>query len=164
MFKLYYFYIIMMGRKIKEVYMSKYLHEDLTEKVISCFYQVYNTLGYGFLEKVYENSLKIELEKYDLKVLTQYPINVYYEGQQVGEYYADMLVEDKLIIELKTCETLHVEHELQLVNYLRATDIELGLLLNFGREPKVRRKIFSNLNEKILTTHIEQIYKGQNQR
>jgi GxxExxY protein len=101
-------------------------------------------LGFGFLEKVYENSLKIELEKNGLIVEKQKPINVYYEEHLVGEYFADLVVDNKIIIELKAAESLCEEHELQLINYLKATDFELGLLLNFGKKPEVRRKIFSN--------------------
>lgn len=105
---------------------------------------MYNALGYGFLEKVYEKSLKIELEKANFLVERQKPINVYYENELVGEYFADLLVESKVIVELKATETLCEEHEYQLINYLKATDIEVGLLLNFGKKPEVKRKIFTN--------------------
>lgn len=121
-----------------------YLHKDLSSRIINCFYTVYNTLGYGFLEKVYENALKIELEKHNLFVEKQKPIKVYYEETMVGEYYADLIVENKIIIELKAAESLCEEHEFQLINYLKATEIEVGLLLNFGKKPEIRRKIFSN--------------------
>ncbi|MEW5845879.1 MAG: GxxExxY protein [Bacteroidota bacterium] len=125
--------------------MSKeYLHQELTSKIIECFYQVYNTLGYGFLEKVYENALKIELEKSGLIVERQKPIKVYYGSEVVGEYFADLLVNDQVIIELKAAETICEEHEYQLLNYLKATSIEVGLLLNFGKKPEIRRKIFTN--------------------
>jgi len=125
--------------------MSKeYLHQELTSKIIECFYQVYNTLGYGFLEKVYENALKIELEKSGLIVERQKPIKVYYGSEVVGEYFADLLVNDQVIIELKAAETICEEHEYQLLNYLKATNIEVGLLLNFGKKPEIRRKIFTN--------------------
>ena len=116
----------------------------LTDKVINCFFKVYNTLGYGFLEKVYEKALLIELSKNGLKVERQKPIKVHYDKQVVGEYFADIFVNDIVIIELKAVEILCEQHELQLVNYLKATDIEIGLLLNFGKKPEVRRKIFSN--------------------
>ncbi len=124
--------------------MEQILYQNITSQIIACFYKVYNTLGFGFLEKVYENSLKIELEKSGLKVQKQKPINVNYEGQLVGEYFADLVVEDKIILELKAVETLIQEHEYQLINYLKATEIEVGLLLNFGKKPEIRRKIFSN--------------------
>ena len=121
-----------------------YLHQDLSSEVIKCFYKVYNKLGFGFLEKVYENALKIELEQNGFLVEKQMPIKVYYEGNIVGEYYADLIVENKIIIELKAAEALCQEHELQLINYLKATEFELGLLLNFRKKPEIRRKIFTN--------------------
>ena len=123
---------------------EEYLHKDLSSKIINCFYTVYNTLGYGFLEKVYENALKIELEKCGLNVEKQKQIKVYYDDYLVGEYYADLIVEDKIIIELKAAESICEEHEYQLINYLKATEIEVGLLLNFGKTPEIRRKIFTN--------------------
>lgn len=124
--------------------MQEYLYQDLTSKIISCFYKVYNTLGFGFLEKVYENALLIELTKNGLFVERQKPIKVHYEDKLVGEYFADLIVDNKIILELKAVESLIEEHELQLINYLKATDIELGLLLNFGKKPEIRRKIFTN--------------------
>ena len=124
--------------------MSDYLYQDLTSQIISCFYRVYNKLGFGFLEKVYENSLLIELTNNGLRVDRQKPINVYYDDKLVGEYFADLMVDDKVIIELKAAESLIEEHELQLINYLKATNIEVGLLLNFGKKPEIRRKIFTN--------------------
>lgn len=128
--------------------MSEYLHQELTSKIISYFYKVYNALGFGFLEKVYENALLIELTKSGLFVERQKPIKVYYEDKLVGEYFADIIVVNKIILELKAVESLIEEHELQLINYLKATDIELGLLLNFGKKPEIRRKIFSNNQRK----------------
>ncbi|HZK07433.1 MAG TPA: GxxExxY protein [Bacteroidales bacterium] len=121
-----------------------YLHKDLTSHIIGCFYKVYNELGYGFLEKVYENALKIELEKEGLTVERQKPISVLYQNVVVGEYFADLVVENKVIVELKAAESLCEEHEFQLINYLKATEIEVGLLLNFGKKPQISRKIFSN--------------------
>lgn len=121
-----------------------YLYADLTSTIISCFYRVYNKLGYGFLEKVYENALKIELESKGLFVEKQKPIAVYYDEHLVGEYFADLIVENKIILELKVAEALCEMHEYQLINYLKATNIEVGLLLNFGKKPQVCRKIFTN--------------------
>jgi len=123
---------------------DKYLHQELSSLIIKCFYTVYNKFGYGFLEKVYENAFKIELENQGLFVEKQKPITVYYGNEIVGEYFADLIVDNKVIIELKAAESLREEHELQLLNYLKATDIELGLLFNFGKKPEIRRKIFSN--------------------
>ncbi len=124
------------------------LHEELTSKIIGAFYKVYNTLGYGFLEKVYENSIKIELMKLELKVEQQKNIKVFYDGYDVGEYFADLIVNDLIIIELKAADAICEEHEAQLLNYLKATDKEVGLLFNFGKEAKFIRKVFSNENKK----------------
>ena len=117
------------------------LHKELTDRIIACFYRVYTNLGYGFLEKVYENAMLIELNKNGLKAISQYPIKVNYNGVSVGEYFADIIVEDKVIIELKASANLVPENILQLQNYLKATNIEVGLLLNFGKKPEIRRKI-----------------------
>lgn len=124
--------------------MDNYKHSELTEQIIKAFYKVYNTLGYGFLEKVYENALFIELESIGLKVKKQEPIKVYYEEKEVGAYYADLIINNTVIIELKASESLSNENESQLINYLKATDIEVGLLLNFGKKPEVKRKVYSN--------------------
>jgi len=126
-----------------------YLHQEITDQIIKCFYKVYNTLGYGFLEKVYEKAFAIELEKSGLKIDVQRPIKVFYEGIDIGNYFADMIVEDKVIIELKAVELLVSEHESQILNYLKATEYEVGLLLNFGKKAEIRRKIFTNNNKKI---------------
>ncbi len=122
----------------------KLLHQEITESIIKAFYKVYNTLGYGFLEKVYENALLIELRNAGLNCKSQVPIKVAYEGEVVGNYFADILVEDKVTLELKAASTICEEHEAQLINYLKATDIEIGLLLNFGKDPEFVRKIFEN--------------------
>jgi GxxExxY protein len=121
-----------------------YKHTELTEMIIKAFYRVYNTLGFGFLEKVYENALFIELRKMGLFVEKQRRVIVFYEDQVVGDYFADLIVNEKVIIELKASEALCEEHEFQLINYLKATEIEVGLLLNFGKTPEFKRKIFSN--------------------
>jgi GxxExxY protein len=120
------------------------LHEELTEKIIGSFFSVYNKLGYGFLEKVYENAMCIECRKEGLNVESQKHIQVYYEGEQIGKYCADLVINDLVIIELKAARALDEDHEAQLLNYLRATDKEVGLLFNFGRNPEFRRKIFHN--------------------
>ncbi|MGZ8172313.1 MULTISPECIES: GxxExxY protein [Methylobacter] len=123
---------------------DNYKYSEITEKIINAFYKGYNTLGYGFLEKVYENALFIDLVAMGLLVEKQKQIKVYYEGKEVGEYFADLAVERSVIVELKTAETLCKEHELQLINYLKATEMEVGLLLNFGKKPEFKRKVFSN--------------------
>jgi len=122
---------------------ENFKHSDITDKIIKCFYKVYNTLGYGFLEKVYENAMFLELKNLGLFVEKQKRINVYYENQLVGEYYADLIVSESVIVELKAAEALCEEHEFQLINYLKATEIEVGLLLNFGKSPQFKRKVFS---------------------
>jgi len=122
---------------------DNYKHSGLTEKIIKAFYKVYNTLGYGFLEKVYENAMFIELEEMDLFVEKQKHVTVYYKEEVVGEYIADLIVEESVIVELKATEIIAKEHEFQLINYLKATEIEIGLLLNFGKKPELKRKIFS---------------------
>ncbi|MCL2739704.1 MAG: GxxExxY protein [Oscillospiraceae bacterium] len=116
----------------------------ITERIIQCFYSVYNELGYGFLENVYQNAMYLELKNSGFNVECQKEIQVCYKGQIVGKYKADLIVEDKIILELKTAERITIEHELQLVNYLKATSFEVGLLLNFGEEPQVRRRLYDN--------------------
>ncbi|EKD67145.1 MAG: hypothetical protein ACD_48C00579G0002 [uncultured bacterium] len=123
-------------------------HKQVSEQIIRAYYHVYNTLGYGFLEKVYENAMVITLQKFGLTGRRQVPIKVYFEQNDVGLYYADIFVEDLVILELKAGEALCVEHEAQLMNYLRATDIELGFLFNFGMKPQFKRKIFENIYKK----------------
>ncbi|HEY84866.1 MAG TPA: GxxExxY protein [Chloroflexi bacterium] len=113
------------------------------------FYTVYNTLGYGFLEKVYENALIIELEKLGFRVEQQQDITVYYNNTPVGKYFADIVVNGVIILELKTVDELNESHKAQLINYLKATNKEVGLLLNFAKKPQVKRVIFTNDRKKI---------------
>ena len=120
------------------------LCEDLTNRIICAFYNVYNILGSGFLEKVYENALAIELKKIGLSVTQQESIKVYYDGVQVGDYYADIVVNGLVILELKAAESLRSEHFAQLTNYLKATDKKVGLLLNFGKKPEFKRIVLGN--------------------
>ena len=119
-------------------------HQALTEEIIKIFYRVYNALGYGFLEKVYENAMMIELKKEGLPAIQQSPINVLYSDQIVGQYFADMIVDEKIIVETKAKKYLMPEDEAQLLNYLKATDKEVGLLINFGPKSELTRKVFSN--------------------
>ncbi|MGF7139809.1 GxxExxY protein [Roseimarinus sediminis] len=117
------------------------MEEDvLTKKIIACAYVVHNKLGSGFLEKVYENSMAIELRKSGLKVEQQFPIPVFYETIQVGDYYADLLVNDEVIVELKAVVNLTKQHEVQVVNYLNGIGLDIGLLINFGSSVVVKRK------------------------
>ena len=124
------------------VYDMKY--QEITDQIICCFYNVYNNLGYGFLEKNYENALLIELGVHNLAAISQPEISVTYRNQMIGRYYADIIVENKIIVEIKACKVLLPEHEAQLLNYLKATELEVGLLLNFGSSPEVKRKVFDN--------------------
>ena len=125
------------------------LHENITKKIIEAFYKVYNQLGYGFLEKVYHNAMLIELKRMGFECKSQHHIKVYYDEFQVGDYYADIIVDNCVIIENKASEALCEANENQLINYLKATEIEVGLLLNFGKEPEFRRKIFTNDRKRI---------------
>lgn len=130
--------------------MSSLLHKKITDAVLKAYYDVYNDLGYGFLEKVYQNAMYFELKSLGYKVEAQKQIKVYFRNQLVGEYYADILIEEKIIIELKACELLMNVHVAQLMNYLKATEIEVGLLLNFGEEPEFKRIIYTNDRKKSL--------------
>jgi GxxExxY protein len=134
--------------------MDSMKYDEITNEIIGAFYKVYNTLGYGFLERVYQNALCIELGKIGLDAEQQKKISVYYDGISVGDYCCDIIVNDVVICELKTQESLQDANEHQLVNYLKATSIEVGLLLNFGKKPQVKRKIFDNSRKSWLTTNI----------
>ena len=124
---------------------SKYA--ELTEKIIGIFYKVYNILGYGFLEKVYENAMMLEFKNENIHAVSQYAIRVLYQDKIVGEYFADILVDGKVIVEIKAARNLGLDNEAQLLNYLKATDKEVGLLLNFGPTPEIKRKVFDNLRK-----------------
>ena len=126
---------------------ADFLFKKETDEIIGAFYKVYRSLGYGFLERVYQNALFFELLKRGFTCEAQHPINVYYEDQLVGEYIADIVVNDHIILELKAVNELSSEHGSQLLNYLKATHIEIGLLLNFGVRPQIKRKIFRNTNK-----------------
>src|SRR2546423_7734126 len=125
------------------------VHRDLTEKIIGLFYEVYNELGHGFLESVYRNSFLIALRQVGLSCAFEVPVPVLFRGQDVGQFRADLLVEGKVLLELKAVQHLDKSHDAQLYNYLRATEIEVGLLLNFGPRPDFRRIVFSNEKKKI---------------
>ena len=120
------------------------LYEDKTHKIIQAFYKVYNTLGYGFLEKVYQNALLIELRSMGFECESESPVRVFYNGFKVGDYRADIIVDKCIIIENKAAVGLAEENEFQLINYLKATELEIGMLLNFGKKPEFKRKIFTN--------------------
>ena len=139
---------------MKEFVKEKHKHSELTDKIIKAYYNVYNNLGYGFLEKVYENSLLLELSSLGLKCSSQHPIQVNYNGKEVGKYFADIVIEDSVIVELKAVESIIEQHEAQLLNYLKATNYEVGLLLNFGPSPQIKRKVFGNEYKKRNRTQI----------
>jgi GxxExxY protein len=126
-------------------------YKEITDKILHAFFKiVYAQLGYGFLEKVYENALVLALQSKGLNVQQQKRIEVYFQGSVVGEYFADLVIEDVIIVEIKAVRRILAEHEAQLLNYLRATPYEVGLLLNFGRKPDFRRKVYDN-NRKTIT-------------
>lgn len=124
------------------------LHESLTKQIIGVYYDVYNELGGGFLESVYETAMEIALQEAGLSVERQVPIEVWFRGMQIGAYRADMIVEGKVLLELKSCKALESAHESQVLHYLRATECEVGLLMNFGPTAKYKRLVFENSRKK----------------
>lgn len=127
----------------------RYKHQELTEIIIGVFYEVYNELGHGFLEKVYEEAMARALRAKGFEVKQQAAIPVWFRGEKIGDYDADLVVNKAVVVELKACKGLDASHEAQLLHYLRATEIEVGLLLNFGARPFVRRLAFDNERKKI---------------
>ena len=121
-----------------------YKHSKLTDLIIGVFYEVYNELGFGFLESVYRNALQLALIEKQLVVVPEKAISVYFRGNKVGDFRADLVVNDLVLLELKTAEAIAIAHEAQLLNYLRSTTLEIGLILNFGPKPQVRRLLFDN--------------------
>nr|WP_314836370.1 GxxExxY protein [uncultured Flavobacterium sp.] len=124
--------------------MTEILHKELSESILKVFYDVCNELGYGFLEKVYQNAMYLELKSLGFKVEPQRQIKVYYKNEVVGDFFADLLINDVIILELKACDSLVKSHYVQTLNYLKATNIEIGLLLNFWEKPEIKRLIFTN--------------------
>jgi GxxExxY protein len=124
-------------------------HAELTEKIIGVFFDVYNELGHGFLETVYEEGLSIALNEAGISIQQQVPIKVWFRGRRIGDFKADMLADGKVLLELKAARGIDVAYEKQLLNYLRATDVEVGLLLNFGVKPEFRRFAFENQRKEI---------------
>lgn len=117
-------------------------HKELSEKIIAAAFAVHKELGHGFVEKVYKNALEIELRENGVKCNSEVPLKVSYHGQVVGDYFADLVVDDKIIVEIKAVSDLVPVHEVQLVNYLKATGLHVGLLINFGQSVKVKRRVF----------------------
>ncbi|WP_339886710.1 GxxExxY protein [uncultured Flavobacterium sp.] len=124
--------------------MKIFPHQELTKNIIGVYYDVYNELGYGFLEKVYHKAMLIELHKRGYVIESEKKLNVYYKNEIVGEYVPDIIINESVIVELKCVEYLIETHENQLLNYLKATKCEVGLILNFGKDPQFIRKIFTN--------------------
>ncbi|WP_447637147.1 GxxExxY protein [Flavobacterium microcysteis] len=123
---------------------NELLHKELTGDILKLYYEVYNELGYGFLERVYQNALFYELKVNGFKVEAQKRISVYYKNMVVGDYFADLIVNDSVILELKAVENLTKEHHYQIINYLRGTECEVGLVLNFGRKAQFMRRVYEN--------------------
>lgn len=132
-------------------------HKKVTEKIIRAFYNVYNELGRGFLVSVYQKSMAIELEELGISNDLEQPIKIYYKKKEVGDFRADIVVENTVIIELKAVRTILPEHEAQLMNYLKATKIEVGLLLNFGEKAEIKRFAYDNSRK----TNIPKIIKNK---
>jgi len=122
--------------------MNKYEHSEITEKIIAAAYTVHNQLGFGFLEKVYKNALMIELENLSFKYKAEAPLKVFYQDNLVGEFFADIIVEDKIVVEIKAVSKIDPAHEVQLINYLKASGISVGLLINFGTSVEIKRRVF----------------------
>jgi GxxExxY protein len=134
-------------------------HSDITEKIIGIFYDVYNELGHGFLESTYAEALLVALEASGLNAAREVSVPVWFRGRKVGQYYADLIVEGMVLLELKAARTLESAHEAQLLHYLRATKVEVGLLLNFGLRPQFRRLLFDNERKKIRENPCESVAK-----
>lgn len=136
---------------------TDYLLKEETDRIIAAFYAVYRELGFGFLEQVYQNALFFELQQHGFSCVPQQGIEVYYKERMVGKYVADIVVNDCIILELKATQLISAAHELQLINYLKATHMEVGLLLNFGESPQVKRKIYTNDRKKSLCSSVQSV-------
>jgi GxxExxY protein len=123
-------------------------YRELTQKIIGVFFEVYNELGHGFLESVYETAFEMALVSKEINVLTQIEVPVWFRGKKIGDFTADMLVEKRVLLELKAGSQLNPDHEAQLLNYLRATEIEVGMLLSFGLKPEFKRLAYDNIRKK----------------
>jgi len=134
-------------------------HSELTNQIIGAFYDVYNELGHGFLESTYAEAMMISLQQVGLTAVREVPVSVWFRGKKVGQYFADILVGDAVLLELKAARAIESAHEAQLLHYLRATEIEVGLLLNFGVRPQFRRLLFDNERKKIRENPCESVAK-----
>ena len=136
------------------------LYQEITDKIIGIFYDVYNELGYGFLESTYSRAMVIALRQSGLSAESEVPVPVWFRGEKIGQYFADILAEEKVILELKCARNLESAHEAQLLHYLRATQVEVGLLLNFGLRPPFRRLLFDNDRKQIRENPCESVAKA----
>jgi GxxExxY protein len=134
-------------------------HAELTDAIIGVFYDVYNELGHGFLESTYAEAMLVALEQASLRAVREVPVPVWFRSRKVGQYFADMVVDGRVLLELKATRNLESAHEAQLLHYLRATDLEVGLLLNFGVRPQFRRLLFDNARKKIRENPCESVAK-----
>ena len=132
-------------------------HSELTDKIIGVFYDVYNELGHGFLQSTYAEALAMALKESGVSVVREVPVPVWFRRRKIGQYYADVMVEGLVLLELKASRTLETAHEAQLLHYLRATEVEVGLLLNFGIRPQFRRLLFDNERKKIRENPCESV-------
>ena len=144
---------------VMDSYPARLKHSELTEKIIGVFYDVYNELGHGFLESTYAAAMVIALQQSGLTAAREVPVPVWFRGEKVEQYFADMLVGDAVLLELKAARTLEPAHEAQLLHYLKATNIEVGLLLNFGVRPQFRRLLFDNERKTIRANRCESVAK-----
>lgn len=145
--------------RLMEVSPVNLKHGELTEQIIGVFYAVYNELGYGFLESTYSEAMLIALQDAGLSASREVSVPVWFRSRKAGQYFADLLVNDCVLLELKTARTIESAHEAQLLHYLRATEIEVGLLLNFGVRPQFRRLLFDNARKKIRENPCESVAK-----
>lgn len=134
---------------------SRLIHSGLTDQILHCFYGVFNELGFGFLESVYHEAMVIALKEAGLSVDSRVRIPVSFRGRQIGQFEADLLVEQRVILELKTTQSIAASHEAQLLNYLKATDIEVGFVLNFGSSPSFKRLYFDNSRKRLRPQIVE---------
>ena len=134
-------------------------HAEITERIIGVFYDVYNELGYGFLESTYAEAMMVALQQSGLRSERELPVPVWFRGKKVGQYFADIIVNEIVLLELKAARNLESAHEAQLLHYLKATDVEVGLLLNFGMRPQFRRLLFDNDRKKIRENPCESVAK-----
>jgi GxxExxY protein len=134
-----------------------YKHSELTDAIIGIFYDVYNELGFGFLESVYRKALQLALIEKGFSIEVEVPISVFFRGKKIGDFRADLVVNRRVLLELKTAEKIVRAHEAQVLNYLRSTMLELALILNFGPQPQVRRLLLDNSRKHVKLSAREEV-------